>query len=162
MASGGHRSGMKTSIDFGVISLSVLDLGPILPSRDTLEFDIWPLADTWNIKHFGAEPTLASLAMLGPFNADCIVLDNNLNQIDFGFRSCLSSKMLEINFEPNPHPQHNVLRGLRIIDNLGISPGASFCNYVLKHRSGLDKEIERYKKHYGLDVNTTMLEAILR
>ena len=133
-----------------------------LKIKDTIDFDLWPLASTWNIKVAKLQPTFENLASLGPYNADCLVLTHDGKLIDKGFLDCLRTKMLEVNFELNPHPQHNILRGLRIMDRLGIMPGASFANYVIRHRDGLDKEIVRYESFYGLKVNMECLEAILK
>lgn len=134
--------------------------------NDSIPFDIWCLADTWNIKKAGLEPTFENLARVGPFNADCIVLTNMgkvdpYYLIDEGFTQCLVDKRLEITFEPNPHPQHNILRGLRLIDSLQIQAGASFVDYVKENSSNMDAEIRRYEQYMGLKVNRAILEAIL-
>ncbi len=134
--------------------------------NDSIPFDIWTLADTWNIKKAGVEPTFENLARLGPFNADCIVLTNTgevepFYLIDEGFTQCLVDKRLEIAFEPNPHPQHNIIRGLRLIDSLGIRPGASFMEYTKKHAIDMDREIKRYQDYSGLKVNRELLASIL-
>lgn len=100
-----------------------------------IEIDVWPLSETWNLQHKNVYSTFENLARFASFNVDCVVLEigSSYRLIDMGFTKGLVDGFVEINYEPNPLPASNALRGLRLCYNLNLKPGKMLRKYVTEH-----------------------------
>ncbi len=122
------------------------------------DFDIWALQDTWAFTTTHMEPTFANLPKTTFFNIEGIAAQLNTTAgqkralYSFGFAEAIASKVLDINFEPNPFPQLCVIRGLLTATrhNLLLSP--KLARYITRHadRSEIAEIMHVQVGHYGV------------
>lgn len=116
---------------------------------DSVEYDLWPLAETWQLKRLGVLANFRLLAKTAPFNADCIVYSKLDGLIDYGWYTCKKDG-LQVNNALNPHPMFNAMRGVRMCIKYHLWPGTTFTSYI---NDNLLPKIAvaaiRYKEQYG-------------
>jgi hypothetical protein len=112
------------------------------------QFDVWPLEDTWALKHAALRPSFFNMFMTASFNVDCggiVVYAEEPELVDHGMINGIQDG-IAVNYEENPHHMYNALRGLRIVTNTGIDMQQSFKDYIKKHLP--INNIERYEANY--------------
>jgi hypothetical protein len=122
------------------------------------DFDVWTLQDTWAFTTTRMEPTFENLPKTTFFNIEGIAaqLNTTLGQkralYSFGFGEAIASKILDINFEPNPFPQLCIIRGLLTATrhNLLLSP--RLAQYITRRadRPEIAEIMHAQFRHYGV------------
>jgi len=124
-----------------------------------VHFDVWPLADTWAIKEYGMSPEISRFPSTPFFNLDAVAIElhpragRTRTIYENGFYHGITSKLIDINFEPNPYPDVCVIRALIMAAKLQfvISPRlASFiCLRTNQQEPVLNRLQQAQFSHYG-------------
>jgi hypothetical protein len=121
-------------------------------------FDIWSLKDTWAFKHGHMAATFENLPKTTFFNIEAIAAQLNSpprrkrRLYSFGFTKAISSRILDINFEPNPFPQLCIIRGLLTAARHRLLVSPRLAEYMTQNADRTEiAEIVRVQfKHYGV------------
>jgi hypothetical protein len=117
-----------------------------------LTYDLWPIAETCALVNANVQPTFENLLRHGSFNVDCIILevDEIMKLRDFGYFDAIKNGFVEVNYEPNPMPAANALRGLRLCNQLDLNPGKSLISLVHQHINDKNRPIleKKYRDTY--------------
>jgi hypothetical protein len=112
------------------------------------DFDIWNLENTWAIKHNPKfEKKLETLPKTSFFNMDAIIYYLNTKTFqDEGFMQAISSKKLDIVYEPNPFPFLCVSKALIALTRYELSPAPNLKRYIDEQfaRGYTRKSFEKY------------------
>jgi hypothetical protein len=132
------------------------------PGICDVNFDIWPLEETWAFKACGLKPDIATFPRYPFLNMDAITIDllpgNKVRQIhdedkdaNHIFFSGLNNQTIDINFEPNPYPDVCAVRGLLIAAKLGFGMGRRLSHFICERArvSSLDSFLKAQQSHYG-------------
>jgi len=119
-------------------------------------FDIWPLRETWAFTSGHMSPTFENLPKTTFFNIEAIAAQLNPKRkrslYSFHFADAISSRILDINFEPNPFPQLCIIRGLLTAARhcLLISPRLAQYMAERGNRIEIGEIVHAQFKHYGV------------
>jgi len=121
-------------------------------------FDIWTLRETWAFSTGSMEPTFENLPKTTFFNIEGIAAQLNATPghkralYSFGFAEAISSKILDINFEPNPFPQLCIVRGLLTATRHDLDLSPRLAHYIATRADRRDiAEIMNVQfRHYGV------------
>jgi hypothetical protein len=121
-------------------------------------FDIWALHDTWAFTTSDMVPTFENLPKTTFFNIEGIAAQLNTTPrqkralYSFGFADAISSKILDINFEPNPFPQLCIIRGLLTASRHDLLLSPRLAHYMANHANHTEiAEIVHVQfRHYGV------------
>ena len=121
-------------------------------------FDIWSLRNTWAFANGYMDPTFDNLPKTTFFNVEAIAAQFNTSPrkrrslYSFGFSEAISSRVLDINFEPNPFPQLCIIRGLVTAARHRFLLSPRLANYILEQASRTKIADIMYAQfaHYGV------------
>lgn len=121
-------------------------------------FDIWPLEDTWAFATGHMAPTFDNLPKTTFFNIEGIAAQLNTTPgrkrtlYSFGFANAISSRILDINFEPNPFPQLCIIRGLLTALRYNLLVSTRLGRYMTEKgdKSEIKEIVQTQFKHYGI------------
>lgn len=121
-------------------------------------FDIWTLRETWAFTTSNMEPTFENLPKTTFFNIEGIAAQLNTTPrqrravYSFGFADAISSKILDINFEPNPFPQLCIVRGLLTAVRHRLLLSSRLAVYMANHanRTEIAEIVQVQSRHYGV------------
>jgi hypothetical protein len=122
------------------------------------DFDIWALQDTWAFTTTRMEPTFENLPKTTFFNIEGIAAQLNTTPgqkralYSFGFAEAVASKILDINFEPNPFPQLCIIRGLLTATRHDLLLSPKLAQYIT-HRAArpeIAEIMDAQFRHYGV------------
>jgi hypothetical protein len=121
-------------------------------------FDIWSLKDTWAFKEGHMSATFDNLPKTTFFNVEATAAQLNpapkrkRRLYSFGFAKAMSSRILDINFEPNPFPQLCIIRGLLTAARHRLLVSPRLAEYMTQKASRAEiADIVRVQfKHYGV------------
>ena len=127
-----------------------------------VDFDIWPLEETWAFKAYHEKPDISIFPRYPFLNMDAIAMDllprDKVRQIfdqdedgNHVFFRGLSDQTIDINFEPNPYPDVCAVRGLIIAAKLGFGIGVRLARFICERArmSTLDSFLRAQESHYG-------------
>jgi hypothetical protein len=124
-----------------------------------VHFDIWPLSETWALKHF-CMPLDMKTFVLTPFlNLDAIAIElypkfgHQRIVIQNGFYDGFTDKLIDINFPPNPFPDVCVVRALIMAVRLRFALSLRLASFILSRADETGSFAEHLVKaqvsHYG-------------
>ena len=121
-------------------------------------FDIWTLRETWAFTASDMEPTFENLPKTTFFNIEGVAAQLNTAPrqkravYSFGFADAISSKILDINFEPNPFPQLCIVRGLLTAVRHRLVLSSRLARYMADHanRTEIAEIVQVQSRHYGV------------
>jgi hypothetical protein len=121
-------------------------------------FDIWTLRETWAFTASDMEPTFENLPKTTFFNIEGVAAQLNTAPrqkravYSFGFADAISSKILDINFEPNPFPQLCIVRGLLTAVRHRLVLSSRLARYMANHanRTEIAEIVQVQSRHYGV------------
>jgi hypothetical protein len=121
-------------------------------------FDIWSLRETWAFAMANMEPTFENLPKTTFFNIEAIAAQLNATRghkralYSFGFVEAISSKILDINFEPNPFPQLCIVRGLLTATRHDLLLSPRLAQYIATRadRREIAEIMDVQLRHYGV------------
>jgi hypothetical protein len=104
------------------------------------------------------EPTFENLPKTTFFNIEGIAAQLNTAPrqkravYSFGFADAISSKILDINFEPNPFPQLCIVRGLLTAVRHRLLLSSRLARYMAHHanRTEIAEIVQMQFRHYGV------------
>ena len=152
-------------IDCSTKSLSLLDrykgvknkFGGYKLQVDGIEFDIWSLENTWALKNDAKfEKKLATIPFTAFLNLDAIAYRLDSQEIyENGFQRAMTSKLLDIMYEPNPYPYLCVSKALCALSKYELSASDNLKRYVEEQKSrGYNKKsFEKYNEMAGINFN---------
>jgi hypothetical protein len=121
-------------------------------------FDIWSLRSTWAFASGYMDPTFDNLPKTTFFNVEAIAAQFNTRPrkrrslYSFGFSEAISSRVLDINFEPNPFPQLCIIRGLVTASRHRFLLSPRLANYILEQANRIETADIMHAQfaHYGV------------
>jgi hypothetical protein len=121
-------------------------------------FDIWTLRETWAFTTSDMEPTFENLPKTTFFNIEGVAAQLNTAPrqkravYSCGFADAISSKILDINFEPNPFPQLCIVRGLLTAVRHRLLLSSRLARYMASHanRTEIAEIVQVQSGHYGV------------
>jgi hypothetical protein len=121
-------------------------------------FDIWTLHETWAFTTGSMKPTFENLPRTTFFNIEGIAAQLNAAPghkralYSSGFAEAISSKILDINFEPNPFPQLCIIRGLLTATRHGLLLSSRLAHYIAvrANRREIAEIMNVQFRHYGV------------
>lgn len=121
-------------------------------------FDIWSLNATWGFKAGHMRPTFENLPKTTFFNIEGIAAELNTPRqhkrelYSSGFSDAIRSRILDINFEPNPFPQLCIIRGLLTAARHDLMISPRLARYMIRqgNRSEIVAIVDAQSKHYGI------------
>jgi hypothetical protein len=121
-------------------------------------FDIWSLRNTWAFASGYMDPTFDNLPKTTFFNVEAIAAQFNTKPrkrrslYSFGFSEAISSRVLDINFEPNPFPQLCIIRGLVTAARHRFLLSPRLATYILERatRAEIAEIMHAQFAHYGV------------
>lgn len=121
------------------------------------EFDIWNLEATWALKHNPKfEKKLETLPKTTFFNMDAITyrLDTKAFQ-DEGFTQAITSKQLDIVYEPNPFPFLCVSKALIALSRYELAPSPNLKRYIDEQydRGYTRKSFDKYSEMRNIQMD---------
>jgi len=125
--------------------------------RRNAMFDVWSLPSTWAIREFHLTETFSELPRTTFLNIEAVAIDLGSESgkprsiYSHGFFESLTSRTLEINFEPNPYPELCVVRSLIMAAKLDFAIGARLAEYLIREASRASARalIDVQYQHYG-------------
>jgi hypothetical protein len=134
--------------------------------------DIWALRDTWAFREHLKEPvSFESLVQTTFLNVEAVAAEIPI-QIgrprpiySAGFFESVASKILDINFEPNPHPGLCVVRSITMALRLNWRISKRLGAYIVQHASliPLQRLMAVQESHYGkIRIQQTRMLEYLR
>ena len=121
-------------------------------------FDVWSLSDTWAFQQRLVEPAIAPMLPRTTFlNAEAIAVElyhppgRARRAYEGGLAEAVSTRTLNINFEPNPYPALCVVRSILIASKLGFRLSPRLLCYIATQSTllGIDELISAQIGHYG-------------
>jgi hypothetical protein len=128
-----------------------------LASGYEVHFDAWPLSETWAFRHCGIEAAMPNFPLTPFLNLDAIAVqlftkDSAATIYERGFFEGLTSRLVDINFEPNPYPDICAVRALIIAARLHFDLSRKLARFI-SARASLPAFAERWREaqlsHYG-------------
>jgi hypothetical protein len=121
-------------------------------------FDIWPLRNTWAFAVGHMTATFENLPKTTFFNIEAVAVQFNTKRrnkrplYSFGFAEAISTRVLDINFEPNPFPQLCIIRGLLTAARHGLLLSPRLARYMLEkgNRTEIAEIMQAQFGHYGV------------
>lgn len=121
-------------------------------------FDIWSLRDTWAFKISNIPVSFENLPKTTFFNMEAVAADLGSSRgkeravYSYGFESAVVSRILDINFEPNPFPQLCIVRALLMAAKHGFLISPRLATYITEQAShtDIDSILRAQAKHYGV------------
>jgi len=121
-------------------------------------FDIWTLHETWAFTTGSMKPTFENLPRTTFFNIEGIAAQLNATPghkralYSFGFAEAISSKILDINFEPNPFPQLCIIRALLTATRHGLLISSRLAYYIAARADPREiaEIMNAQVRHYGV------------
>jgi hypothetical protein len=121
-------------------------------------FDIWPLRSTWAFAAGHMNATFENLPRTTFFNIEAVAVQFNTRPrkkrslYSFGFAKAISTRVLDINFEPNPFPQLCIIRGLLTAVCHGFLLSPRLARYMLEQgdRTEIAEIMQAQFSHYGI------------
>jgi len=125
---------------------------------DKWSFDIWSLSNTWAFASGYMNATFDNLPKTTFFNVEAIATQFNTRPrkrrsvYSFGFPDAISSRVLDINFEPNPFPQLCIIRGLVTAARHRFQLSPRLAHYMLEqaNRTEIAEIMHAQFAHYGV------------
>jgi hypothetical protein len=131
-------------------------LGGIGQASCDLLFDVWRLEDTWGLQNSGRAFSIEEFVNTPFLNIDSVAIElmprKGKRQIfERGFFQALTTKTLDINYEPNPFPLVCIVRALIMAVKLQFSLGSSLARYIVNysHWGTINDLLEAQRSHYG-------------
>jgi hypothetical protein len=129
-----------------------------LPVGQSIVFDVWALADTWGFGSRKILPRIQDFPGTTFMNIDscaielCTVPGRKRALFSDGFFEGIASKVLDVNYAPNPYPYVCVARAMILAARLRFAMTRSLVEFILKHTSagGIQALIEAQESHYGM------------
>jgi len=129
-----------------------------LASGDRVLFDIWTLEDTWG---FGAQkipPRIEDFPGTTFLNIDSCAIELVAPEgrpracFDQGFFASIATRVLDVNYAPNPYPYVCVARALVMAARLDFTITRKLAEFILTHTAagGINPLIEAQVSHYGM------------
>jgi hypothetical protein len=123
----------------------------------SVPFDVWSLERTWafQVCPTRREPTFAELARTTFLNVEGVAVEltgpGEGTIHDGGLFEAVTSRTLEINFEPNPSPVQCVVRSLVTAAQLRFAIGPKLARYLTAQGQKVSAEelAEVGRAHYG-------------
>jgi hypothetical protein len=123
-------------------------------------FDVWPLSETWALRHSaagGPQDDFAALPKTTFLNVEAVAVDlaalhgKSRRIFAHGFFEALADRTLEINFEDNPFPALCVVRSLITAARLRFSIGPKLSKYLIHYGEIFSREelVQVQTSHYG-------------
>lgn len=152
-------------IDCNIKNLSILDRYKGVKNKfggykllvEGIEFDIWSLENTWALKNDTKfEKKLATIPFTAFLNLDAIAYRLDSQEIyENGFQRAMTSKVLDIMYEPNPYPFLCVSKALCALSKYDLSASDNLKRYVdeQKSRGYNKKSFEKYNEMVGINFN---------
>lgn len=131
-------------------------------------FDVWSLFDTWAFEAGYLSASFQNLPKTTFFNIEAIAAQLNAVQgkkralYSAGFVEAMSSRILDINFEPNPFPQLCIVRGLLTAARHDFLISRRLAHFMTDQGSGREiaEMMQAQSRHYG--VSRLRYEDIIR
>jgi hypothetical protein len=124
-----------------------------------IHFDVWPLADTWAFKAQGIKPEISRFPSTPFLNLDAVAIElyPRANQpraiYERGFYQGISTRVIDINYEPNPSPDVCIARALIMAAKLQFALSrrlAHFiCSWTSRQQDALAALGHAQLTHYG-------------
>lgn len=134
--------------------------------------DIWALRDTWAFREHLKEPvSFDSLVQTTFLNVEAVAAEIPTQHgrprpiYSAGFFESITRKVLDINFEPNPHPDLCVIRSITTALRLNWRISKRLGAYIVQHASPipLQKLMAVQESHYGrIRIQQTRMLEYLR
>ncbi len=119
-------------------------------------FDVWRLEDTWGLRVQGLPRTIDSFVKTPFLNIDSVAIDVSATTgsprvAESGFFESLSTRTLDINYEPNPFPLVCIVRTLLMAAKLEFALTRRLASFVCGYsRWGtFDDLFQSQLSHYG-------------
>jgi len=127
---------------------------------DSLEFDIWTMKNTWAFKENKVTLGEENLAQTVFLNLDSIVYNLNKDKLyDESYKMALSTKVLDVVLQDNPHPELNLLRALVFKKKYHMIFSYDLKKCFKEHLNDKEKFLSNLNSvqysHYGREVLTT-------
>lgn len=123
-----------------------------------VHFDVWPLSETWAFKEYGIEAKMLNFPSTPFLNLDAIAIEvfpkrgSAAKIYEHGFFKAVASKLIDINFEPNPYPDICAIRSLITAAKLHFSLSRKLALFICS-RANMPASIDRWHdaqiSHYG-------------
>jgi len=135
--------------------------GGVKLQRKDMEFDIWPIDQTWAYRTDQSNArTYENLPKTTFLNIEAIAIDiwpkaeghkRTIYSDNDSFFKAILNETIEINREENPFPNLCVVRSLIMAANLRYKIGPNLSRYIEKHGSiaSVQELEEVQQKHYG-------------
>jgi len=140
----------------GLHLVKSFDRGAFARVSDHILFDVWRLEDTWGVREQGLLPTIENFVKTPFLNVDSIAIDvfpenGRRKVIECGFFRAMSSRCLDINYEPNPFPLVCIVRSLIMAAKLDFALSPRLASYIAGYKrwGNLDELICAQVSHYG-------------
>jgi hypothetical protein len=127
-------------------------------SRCELHFDVWPLVETWAFKEFKFSPNISDFPKTPFLNLDAIAMELfprggcPRRIFENGFFEGIQSRLLDINFEPNPFPDVCAIRSLIVAAKSRFQISRRLATFIISRRDKpafLDRWMHAQIAHYG-------------
>ncbi len=134
-----------------------LHLSCSLPSITRVLFDIWSLADTWGFHAQNIAPRIEDFPKTTFLNIDSCALElipshgEQRRLFEKGFFESIATRVLDVNYAPNPYPFVCVVRAMILAVQLDFTVALPLAEFILDHASkgGIDQLLEAQQSHYG-------------
>lgn len=120
-------------------------------------YDVWALEQTWAFTVASLPKTIQNFQYTPFLNLDTAVVELGSSRgkgrqvFEQGFVDGVNSRMLEINFEPNPYPDICMVRSLIIAAKLQFAIGPKLLDFVLRNSrtTSIKRVMAAQISHYG-------------
>lgn len=135
-----------------------------------IPIDLWSLPQTWAFEQGHIKTEFEQLPRTTFLNVEAVIarFDPSTQAepeiFEYGFFEAMRTRVLEINFEPNPFPELCVIRSLVCAMKLRFSIGPRLARYISRQASSCDDErFEQVQEsHYGYSpIGRKMLRSSL-
>ena len=134
--------------------------GGLRLQRGVWHFDVWPVGETWAIKHahVGGTADFAALPETTTFNLEAIAVEawpysgrRALYSGNDQFFQGILSRTIELNLPDNPFPELTVVRGVIMASETRFKIGPRLAGYIGEVGPSMSKDaVERIQVgHYG-------------
>jgi len=134
--------------------------------RDVI-LDIWPLDETFELKHFD-RVQIQDVPKHAFLDIEAIAVEissgagKSRQIVEHGFTKAVLSKTIDINYEPNPFPELCLIKAIRMAASLKFLIGRGLMDYILRRRWNLNALMEAQQAHYGKSIlGRSELERVL-
>jgi hypothetical protein len=130
------------------------NLGGLRYNYDGVILDIWPLNETFEVKHRD-RVQIDDVPKHAFLDIEAIAIEispcagKTRQIVEHGFTKAILSKTIDINYEPNPFPEVCLIKAIRMAISLKLLIGHDLMDYILKQRWDLNALMEAQHTHYG-------------